>query len=883
MRFIHLLWLLTLLPLSVTAQSDSTKAISKRQYFTQPILKNPPQIDGFLDEPCWDLVEWSGDFTQNQPDDGGKPTLETAIKILYDEKNLYVAARCFDPAPDSIVSRMSRRDGFEGDWVEINIDSYHDKRTAFSFTSSVSGVKGDEFVSNNGNNWDASWDPIWYLKTQIDSLGWIAELRIPLSQLRFSNEPEQVWGIQFTRRDFRNESRSIWQYIPATSGFWVSGFGELHGIRNIKPLRQIELQPYVVVSAEAFEKEDNNPFATGSDFGANAGLDGKIGITNDLTLDFTINPDFGQVEADPGVLNIDGFRIFFPERRPFFIENRNIFDYQVTRADAGGNFTSDNLFYSRRIGGPPHRYPDHADDEFADVPANTSILGAAKFSGKTSKNLSIGLLQSVTAEEQALIDRFGERRSVVVEPLSSFTVARLQQDFDGGNTLIGGIFTATNRFLEGTDINDLHRSAYTGGLDFTQQWKDQAWQATGRLIFSAVNGSTEAITKTQTNFEHLFQRPDADYLSVDTTATSLLGHGGTFTLARYGGNFKFQTGTTWRSPGLELNDVGFMRNADAINHFAWAGYRINKPFSIFREFRVNYNHWASWDFGGNPRSQSINTNVHGTFTNFWGLGTGVNYEFLDISNRALFGGPALRRIPGMSNWWYGFTDSRKKVMLELNGFWAKGFQNSVNTWELGFWLRVQPTNALNFSIGPNYNAFQREIQYVTDLDVDGQTRYLTGDVLQKTLSLTLRLNYNITPNLTIQYYGQPFISQGLYSDFKFIENPMALQMEDQFSRIPAEQLAFVESDNLYTIDQNQDGNPDLDFYNPDFSYMQFRSNLVARWEYVPGSELFLVWTQNNDNSGIPNDPIVGSLTNNLFNRIPHNIFLIKWTYRWIRT
>ena len=531
--------------------SQSTNAdleTTKKSYYTTHLQSAIPMLDGILDDPCWDLVEWSSGFTQRSPIDNGAPTSETAFKILYDDKNLYIGFKCFDPSPDSIVSRMSRRDGFEGDWVEINIDSYNDKRTAFSFTCSVSGVKGDEFISNNGNNWDSSWNPIWYLKTNVDEEGWTAEVRIPLSQLRFSNKQEQTWGIQVTRRDFRNESRSVWQYIPQNSGFWVSGFGELNGLKGIKPQKQVELQPYLLAQAETFEKEENNPYATGFKFKPNVGFDGKIGITNDLTLDFTINPDFGQVEADPSALNLDGFRIFFREQRPFFVENRNIFDYRITRADAGGGFNSDNLFYSRRIGGPPHGWVSPGENEFADNPSNTAILGAAKFSGKTDKNLSIGIMEAITAQAHARIDLNGEERKEVVEPLTNYTVTRLQQDFNNGNTIVGGIFTATNRFLDGTDLDFLHRSAYSGGLDFTHQWKNQSWRADGRLIFSSVNGTTDAIYDTQTSFEHLFHRPDAQHLEVDTTATQLLGHGGTFTLARYGGNFKFQTGGTWRSP-----------------------------------------------------------------------------------------------------------------------------------------------------------------------------------------------------------------------------------------------------------------------------------------------------------------------------------------------
>ncbi len=888
MKKITLLFLLTTLAtIFSTAQENvlttELSEIPKKIYLTKRIAGAAPTIDGRLDDAAWQGVAWGGDFTQMEPNDGGTPVAATQFKILYDEAFVYVGYRMHDDEPEKVVRRMSRRDGFEGDWIEINIDSYLDKRTAFSFTVSASGVKGDEFISNNGNNWDESWNPIWYAKTNVDEQGWTAEIKIPLSQLRYGNKEEHIWGFQIHRRNFRNESRSLFQRIPRNSGVWVSAFAELHGITGIKPQKQIEIQPYLVGQTSTFEKEEGNPFLDGSSNKFTAGIDGKIGVTSDMVVDFTINPDFGQVEADPAAVRLDGFQNFFQEQRPFFVENNNIFNFQATGSEAGGDYDSDNLFYSRRIGGSPHGYPDLKTGEFTEVPNNAAILGAAKFSGKTKKGLAFGILESITAKEVAKIDFNGERREEVVEPLTNYFVGRVTKDYDGGNTVIGGIFTGVNRQLDNTNLAALHKSAYSGGLDIVHRWKDQSWVATAKLLYSNVKGTTEAITNTQTAFEHYFQRPDATHLKVDESRTSLTGTGGTLKVGRFGGNWKFETGATWRSPELELNDIGFMNNADEINHFFWSGYRFTQPFGIFRNMGLNVNSWSTWDFGGRHLYQAANVNMFAQFKNFYRFFIGYSKEFKDISNQALFGGPALRKSRGNAVFMNVGTDSRKKVRLNFNAFVARGNDpdqsKTVNLSNYGLELTVQPTNALRFSIRPNIGSSERLMQNVTDVSYQGTTNYIVSSLDQHTLSMRIRLNYNITPNLTIQYYGEPFITSVRYFDFKRITNPTAKLFHDRF--IPLNNVSYDAIEDTYAVVENNNEMVDYTFGNPDFSFMQFRSNLVARWEYVPGSELFLVFSQRTNNSGDPNEEILPSLTDNLFNNQPTNIFLIKWTYRFL--
>lgn len=880
------IYTLLLIPFFSFSQTTSgNQEIPKKQYHTQRIDGDAPVLDGKLNDPAWEQVEWASGFIQRSPVDKGEPTQETAFKILYDDKNLYVGYRCYDSSPDSIVKRMSRRDGFEGDWVEINIDSYHDLRTAFSFTATVAGVKGDEFISNNGDNWDTNWNPIWFLRTRIDEAGWTAEVRIPFSQIRFSDAEEQVWGIQVTRRDFRQESRSVWQYIPNQAAYWVSGFGELHGLQNIKPQRLVELQPYLSGQLETFPKIEGNPFfETGNDQRLGAGLDGKIGVTNDLVLDFTINPDFGQVEADPSQVRLDGFEIFFQERRPFFIENNNLFNYRVSNAETGGDFNSDNLFYSRRIGGRPSSYPRLHAGEFSDVPQNTTILGAAKFSGKTRKGLAIGVLESLTQQEYAHIEGNDGKRKETVEPLTNYFVGRVTQDFDGGNTVIGGILTSTQRRLDGTGLRDiLNQQALTGGADVLHKWDNQKWQVGGRMIVSHVAGTKESIYRTQTNFVHSFLRPGVKHLGVDTSATSLTGHGGTMHLAKYGGKWRFQTGITWRSPKLELNDVGFMQNTDMIRHFFWGGLNIQKPFSIFRSARWNYNQTMGWDFGGNALNRNISTNVHGTFKNFWNAGGGVFKELLDISPRALFGGPALRRPIGSGFFTYINSDRRRNFNVNLNVNHYTAQRKFVKSRGYSLSLNFQPSNAINFSISPSFDKFFRQYQHITTFQTDQGAKYIGAAIDQKTYSLTARANINVTPNLTIQYYGQPFITQGIYSDFKIITDPMAFY-EDRHELL-GDRLIHEPESSSFLFDENLDGNIDCSscrFREPDFNFIQFRSNLVLRWEYIPGSELYLVWTQANTQFGDPETAFLPSFRQYLIGEQGRNIFLLKWTYRFLR-
>lgn len=886
-------FLLSLILLSVTtamSQTADTTAV-KKSYTTQHI-QGAITLDGIPNEEAWNAIDWTGDFTQWKPNEGKAPGQPTQFKILYDEKYLYIAYHCIDSSPDSIIKRMDRRDQFPGDWVEINIDSYHDHRTAFSFTLSASGVRGDEFVSSNGDNWDVNWNPIWFAKTHIDETGWTAEVKIPFSQLRYGNEADKTWGIQVTRRLFRKEEQSTWQFIPQKLAVWVSAFGELKGLKNIPLHRQVEIAPYVTFQTDKYKKEAGNPFAKGFDTKLNGGLDGKYAVTNDLILDFTVNPDFGQVEADPSQVRIDGFQNFFEERRPFFMESRNIFDYQLTGSEAGGDYDSDLLFYSRRIGSSPHAYPNVTDNEYVKMPKNTSILGAAKFSGKTRKGLSIGVLESVTQREMATIDNNGDKRKELVEPLTSYFVGRLQKDINGGKTVFGGIFTAVNR--DNGLKDQLHRNAYSGGLDFIHTWNNRTWYIRGNMVFSQVQGSKAAILNTQTAFEHLFQRPGATEVSVDSNRTALTGTGGTIRFGkvggpgagRYGRLFKFETGVTLRSPELELNDIGFMLASNEINHFTWAGFHWPKSFLFFRTARLNYNHWSRWDYSGKFIYQAFNFNTNATLRNNYQVGTGTTWAVFGISNNALRGAGAIRRLPGINYNFFVTSDYRRKFYVSFNSTTFWGFQHTMKTNNTDLTFYFQPINAMRISLSASYGySWRKQDQFVSNVTYGNTTRTIVSEVKQNTLRFVGRLSYNITPDLTLQYYGQPYISRPLYDHFAYVTNPLAHKLNDRFHVFNNGEISEVNG--KYMVDEQKDGIVDYSFSKPDFNFVQFMSNFVVRWEYKHGSEIYLVWSQSNTpdaEADLDNNvPVTKSLFRNAFdNNAARNIFLMKWTYRFLK-
>ncbi len=858
--------------------SSTLFAQSKRVYTTSRI-SDPPKIDGILNDQCWQKGDWGGgNFIQREPNDGAPATQKTYFKLFYDDEFIYVAIRALEN-PDSIDRRLVRRDNQEGDLVGVHFDSYHDLRTSFSFLVNAAGVKSDILYSNDGNKEDKNWNPIWFVKTSVDHKGWYAEIKIPLSQLRFSDKENKVWGFNVARYIYRSEELSFWNPIPRTASGYVHNYGELLGISDLKPKRIVELAPYVSTGIETYEKEDGNPYATGTEWLFNAGLDGKVGITNDFVLDFTFNPDFGQVEADPSEVNLTAFETYQRERRPFFVEGSNILDYKISPGKHEG--ARDNLFYSRRVGRMPQYYPDIPDDAYMDFPMVTRILGALKLTGKTQNGLSLGVMESVTNEEKAKIWENGSEQKQDVEPLTNYFVARVQKDINKGLTIIGGEVNSTYRNIQDSNLLFLPKSAFSGGVDFTQYWGDRRYFLKTSLVGSSISGDSLAMIERQTSSQRYYQRPDADYITLDSGITSMQGHGGNMTIGKdVETGWSYQLDFSWRSPGLSLNDIGYLRNADKFSQSAKLSYGITKPRAFYRSIELGMYQWQGWDFGGNPIYSGLMAYGELQFNNQWTFVVRSSADYNMHDNSKLRGGPSFHdpsRIFVRANI---ETNTTKRFYMDI-GFrqsWGEFDYYRKNAWDAGFTYR--PFNALSVAFHPNVYGTRDDLQYVDELSYKGEPRYILAQLEQTTVVFRFYVDLNITPDLTIQYFGSPFISAGAYSHFKMVENASADAYAERTHEYTENQIAYNEKDEIWDVDENMDGVTDYRIDNPDFNFKQFQSNLVLRWEYTPGSMIYFVWTQVKTNYDYPGIFDFGEDFSRLLATRGDNVFMIKVSYRF---
>ena len=828
------------------------------------------EVDGLMDEAFWAVAPVATRFTQFEPDEGEAATERTEARVLYGEAALYVFMRAHDSSPAEIAGQLTRRDQQSySDLLGVVIDSYFDRRTAFQFAVNPVGVKQDVYrFDDNGE--DMGWDAVWDVATARDPEGWSAEFRIPYSQLRFRDRDEQTWGINFMRHLARREELSAWAPTTRADGGIVSRFGELRGLRDLDPPRRLEVLPYSLARLRRAPGEEANPFHRRNDALGTVGADLKYGVTSDITLDVTINPDFGQVEADPAQVNLTAFETFLPERRPFFVEGAGIFNFGIALGD--GDDANESLFYSRRIGRAPQGWADPRGG-YADADDQTTILGAWKLSGKTAGGWSVGALHAVTAEERAdIAPDGGGRFQQAVEPLSNHGVLRLQKDFGEGRSAVGFIGTALNRDAGVARDLGLRSSAYSGGVDFRHRFGGDAWQVDGYLLGSHVRGSADAIARTQRSPARYYQRPDAGHVRYDDGRTGLGGGAANVSVMKFAGSpWRIGTGFQTRTPGFEVNDLGYQRDADYLTHWVWGGYHNSTPQGPFRNWFVNLATWNVWNYDRDRAGTGANLNVNFQLRNFWYGYGGANHELGAWSDGLLRGGP-LFRTDAQTNFWAGFgSDARKPVRINVNS-WGN-MRPESDSWSVGAapTVTVRPSGRATFSLGAMLSRNVDDRQWVRRIDA-GAPNYLFARIEQTTAGLTARVDYAFTPNLSLQVYAQPFVGSGGYREFKRVADPRADRYADRFEAVEARPdggryLAAL------------DGTP-VSFGNPDFSFRQFRSNTVLRWEYSPGSVLFLVWSQGRDHAANTGRFDFDSDLRALFGAMPDNVFMVKLSY-WL--
>ena len=841
-------------------------------------------LDGRLDEPEWQVAQIATGFTQRMPEDGLEPTERTEVRILFDGSALYIGARMYDSDPEAIARRLGRRDSYtSSDLFWASIDSYHDHRTAFVFAVNPAGVRRDEIATSDNHHGDMSWDPVWDVATRVDSLGWVAEMRIPFSQIRFATDAELIWGMNFRRDIFRKNEVAWWSWVPNTEQGYVSHFGHVTGLRDIPQPRRLEMLPYTVATSDHREGVDPaNPFNDGNQQDVTVGMDLKYGVTSDLTLDATVNPDFGQVEADPAVVNLSAFETYFEERRPFFVEGANLFQFGA--GSGGFVFGAPQLFYSRRVGRAPSA-PAREPGGYVDNPTATRIIGAAKLSGKTG-GWSIGFMDAVTAREHARVQlEDGNYETRPVEPLANYGVVSLRKDLRNGASGIGAMATTVHRSLSDERFSFLRSAAYSGGMDYFHRFGDNQFALNGSFSASHIRGGPQAIGLAQLSSSRYFQRPDQDYVSVDTTATSMTGYAGSLQLGKVAGNWLYATDLYAYSPGFEINDAGFETTVDRIFH----GIRVNRrwlqPGKVFRRFNVNATFANSWNFGGTRQWTSAYFGLGGQLRNYWQFEVGGNYNLGGLSDKSTRGGPLMESPAGWGTSGFIGTDFRKPVSLAVFADYSQNQYGGAGG-GIGTEINLRPTGALTLSLAPSFNTSHAIGMYVTQRRDETAAatyggRYLFSELDQKSLDLSIRINWALSPDLSIQLWAQPFIATGDYEGFKELEQPRTFDFM-QYGVDGSSTIDLDEESNLYTVDPDGPNGPaeTITFYNPDFSIRSLRSNLVMRWEYMPGSTLFLVW--NHGRSGSSSDPQfrMGDGIKDLWRDDQQNTFLIKLNY-WL--
>jgi hypothetical protein len=842
-------------------------------------LSSKISLDGRLDEPCWKDEHAFSEFTQRDPVEGAKPTESTAVDVLYDDEAIYIGARMYDSQPKLIVARLNRKDvQVTSDSFTFYVDPYLDRRTGFYFSLNAAGTKYDGTLSND--TWDSSsWDGVWEGEAHRDSKGWTAEMKIPYSQLRFQKKEKHTWGINFKRLIARKNEADYLAYQPKNGNGFVSRFAQLSGIENIKPPRRIEIIPYATSKVAYTTHDAGNPLNDGSDYDPGLGADAKIGLGSNLTLDATVNPDFGQVEVDPAVVNLGDVETFFEEKRPFFIEGSSIFDFGRGGATNywGFNWSDPLLFYSRRIGRPPQG--SLPDVQFDNAPALTKILGAAKVSGHVGNGWCLGSLHAFTGKEMANLADGGRLWRAEVEPLTYYGVNRASKEFQGGRQGIGMMTTFASRFFDENvlreDINSKSFVVGTDGWSFLDE--DRSWVISGWAAYSHVAGSSKRIEELQKNSQHYFQRPDANYVEVDPFATSLSGYTARVYVVKQKGNVVVNSAFGMISPGFDTNDLGFLWRADQINSHFGGGYKWTTPGKFYRYAELGAAVFRTLDYDWNTTWAGLFHFGYVELQNYFTIDYSLAWNpERTVNNTRTRGGPRTLNLPGYEANVFVNSDSRKKWVF---GFGGNLYQSDSSTFRvLQTKVEWKPISNLSVSVNPLFERDTTPAQWIDNFDDPLATstfgaRYVFGELKQKTLSSSLRLNWTFSPKLSLQLYAQPLVSSGNYRNYKELERPRSYDF-----RIYNQD--FIRQDGVdFVIDPDGPGPANsIRFENPNFNIRSLRGNAILRWEYKPGSAVYFVWTQTRSDEEDIGAFQFGRSFGKLWRANSDNIFMVKFSY-----
>jgi hypothetical protein len=858
-------------------------------------------VDGKLDDAAWAAATPITQLRQSRPAEGERATLATEIRILYDDDALYIGARMSEPmGAAGIRAPLARRDqllaanGNNGsfnslttDKIAVVLDPYHNHLDEVWFEINPAGVRGDQF------NGDPSWDPVWEGATQVNADGWTAEMRIPYSQLRFSSKEVQTWGLQLWRYVDRLNEQDQWSFRRRNESGGPAYYGHLEGLTIGKAPKQAELLPYVVSRGQFKYADPNNPYRGSTTTNVNAGADIKYNLTSSLTLDATINPDFGQVEVDPALLNLSAYEVSFDEKRPFFIANRSAFSFGGLSCINCNNTSSLSAFYSRRIGRPPQLNGlVNGSSAYADMPDDATILGAAKITGRTSNGYTIGLMDALTSKEQA---RFvttlgGTERRQTVEPMSNYFVGRVKKEFRAGATTVGGIVTSAVRALEGDTVltNRLRNNATAVGMDWSHSWSNRVYRWRGTLMASDVRGTPQAIALTQRSATHYYQRPDREVTSdglfstrYDTTATLMRGYGLYTRLAKESGNWIWEVQQNWRSPGFEVNDLSIISRVD----YRWMNYNVAHqwltPGSFYRTAFLSYGGQQQFNYDGlrTDLEQYAFNSIE--FSNYWVMRAYWGHTHSVLDDRLSRGGPVLGSV-GNNYYQLGVsTDPRGRAVWNIQNGVGVGF-DGTRSWSLSPGVAIKPVGNVFVQLSPNWNWSQNAAQYVTTVKdptatTFGGSRYVFGYITTRTLSIDTRVNWTIRPELTMQLFAQPFVASGDYKNFREFAAPRTERKLDYGRDVGT----ITKSAARYTVDPDGAGPAAaFSFADPNFTSHSLRGTAVLRWEYRPGSTMFFVWTQQRSGNDLYGDLDFRRDSGALLADRPDNVFLVKATY-WL--